>query len=196
MKCARFFLQAIAAGILAATVTGCSSGDVATSSTGSGGAATSSSSGGPTVPESAWTVSMSGSGICGSDSLGKVTDSQESALVPSGMYGQVTCSVTGSASSYSVSGTAVYPGILSITIPSITASATKQSPAAGKVVYQPRFLSSNQFSGTCSFYFLPGTSETVAPGKIWAAFTCPALTSTTGVTCAAAESYVAFDGCM
>ena len=79
--------------------------------------------------------------------------------------------------------------------PAIAATATQASPAAGSVTFaSPQTNLVDYTSSACSFYFLPGTPEAVAPGKIWVAFDCTAV-SGGGSTCEIAQSVALFEDC-
>ncbi len=75
----------------------------------------------------------------------------------------------------------------------IGAGATQASPATGAIAYaSPE--SGATYAGTASFYFDPGSSESVASGKIWASFTANVI-GDGGACSVIAPSYVVFTGC-
>jgi hypothetical protein len=109
----------------------------------------------------------------------------------------VACSVTGM-SSFNVSGSITVSGEgIQISIPSIASSATKMAPAMGSVVFSSKDTGgaySSDSKAPCAFYFTQGTSQGVASGKVWVAFTCPSIANGMS-TCEMAESYAIFENC-
>ena len=86
----------------------------------------------------------------------------------------------------------------SISIPSITPSATQASPAHGTVFFVGTASQGQVVSGDCDFYFKDPKSEGVATGEIWAAYTCPSLTlgdASAAGTCQVLEGYIAYRNC-
>jgi hypothetical protein len=176
----------------------------------------------PTTPDGAWAINMDALAPAGqscnkgviNDMLGdvnagsiqtKVVDGQP---VPADMMetANVSCTVMTMGSGFYATGTAhTQSGSLSlmITIPMITPSATKASPAMGSVSYSSAkntagvpYQTEPGMGDTCSFYFSPGTQEGVAAGKIWGVFSCAGiLDSGTMSACAVGTSYFAFENC-
>jgi hypothetical protein len=149
----------------------------------------------PFFPRTAWALNVVQSQECKSsgERIGQIDAAQVSDKMVDGL-GSVSCTVAGT-DSFAVKGRATTTqGLtLSVDIPAITPQATKENPAEGVVTF-PSLNVGLDRSGTCFFYFVPGTGETVHSGNIWAAFTCPGLGD--GVsTCDVEESYVLFENC-
>jgi hypothetical protein len=131
--------------------------------------------------------------------VGDVTASEKVSVVVNGGNVALDCVVSESSpGTFHVEGTATQSGSsLAILIDGITASATAQGPAKGSLTYlSPKtidpYLSSP--GEPCDFYFLPGTPQGIAAGRIWAAFQCPSV-EVEGSICSIAESYVVFENC-
>jgi hypothetical protein len=186
---------------------GDSTGGSGGASGGSGGAGGGSGGAGGNAPppQSAWSVVFVDPGIeCAHAGhlakVGDVTASEKASVVVSGdLNATVDCSVSeAGAGTFKVEGTAMrLDSGLTIVIDQITASATPQSPAKGSIAYVSAKTVDTYLSSTgvlCDFYFLPGTPEGIAAGRIWAAFQCPSVEAE-GSTCSIAESYVVFENC-
>jgi hypothetical protein len=216
-------LSRFAAGALAlAYAPGCSNNvdvNASAGSTGSGGASAgagsasssggvgsaSSSSGGQTPPESpqgvaAWSVTvqnnpndcaiqggtMSLGGTMGVDVVPGAQDGVDGAAVD--------CSVQGSSGGFTVDASATHgPDLLRISNLFIDAGATQASPATGQIAYASAETGAT-YSGTASFFFDPGSKETVASGKIWVSFTAYVEGDATGCF-VIAPSYAVFASC-
>jgi hypothetical protein len=163
----------------------------------------------PATPDGAWTVNMTNQGgtcmvsnstrsigtITAVDIEKRITDGE--ALT--GGAASLSCSVSGTGTGpFSVdSSLAQGADTLQIVIPSISAGATKTAPATGSVGYESDATVALYSSPSCSFYFVDGTQEGVASGKIWAAFTCAGiLDGQSNSTCPVLESYVLFENCL
>jgi hypothetical protein len=163
----------------------------------------------PATPDAAWVVNMIGNGAScplasSSISLGevdameigqRVTDGE--AVQPGGPTATVTCDVaTLSVGGFQAQASAsAGSDSLAVSLPKIDPLATMAAPSTGTVTYQST-ATVQAFSGTCSFYFHPDTSEGVGIGKLWAAFTCPMLTGAGGQdSCAVSESFVVVENC-
>jgi hypothetical protein len=161
----------------------------------------------PPTPQGAWTVQLVDNGaacniIGHAAQVGSVSSGSKDAVLVSGALVsgaevEVSCQVTGT-SSFEVTGLARLSGQgLQITIPKIDSSATKEAPAKGSASFNSLKTAgaySSSEATPCDFYFLPGTGEGVASGRIWVAFTCPKVDDAMS-SCALAESYVIFENC-
>ncbi len=135
--------------------------------------------------------------------VGTVTDTNIGRTVVDGTMDankntiSVMCVVSGS-SNFAVTAQATEGAqILSITIPSISASASLSSPAPGSISYESAATADNAFGGSCNFYFDGGmgSAPPVAAGRIWVAFQCPSLQS--GMTmCSVNQGYAVFEDCL
>ena len=109
----------------------------------------------------------------------------------------VSCQVSGM-SSFNVSASISVSGEgIQISIPSIASSATKMAPAMGSVVFSSKDTGGAYSSNSktpCAFYFTQGTSQGVASGKIWVAFSCPKIDGGMS-TCEMSESFAIFENC-
>jgi hypothetical protein len=128
-------------------------------------------------------------------SVGSVTADTKVAVVLNGDAGaSVTCTVAGSGP-FSVNAQASQNDkSLSISIPSIAPSASQQAPAMGQLAYSSAKTAGNPYSGACALWFTASTPETVAPGKVWLTFACPALVSGMS-TCPIQQGYALFENC-
>ncbi len=208
---------AVAAGCGSSTGPGGAGGSATTTSktgsaTASSGAAGGSTSSGVTTSgppaDAAWalTTTQPDASACliaaNADAFGQVTASAQTAVVANGAasgdggVATVTCSVQGTGP-FDVQAAASNGAVgIEIGIPSLPATATAASPAAGTVSYKPS-ESADLYTGPCSFYFVTGTPESAAAGKVWVAFTCPGLTDSIKMsTCPLAESYAFFENCV
>lgn len=159
----------------------------------------------PPSPQAAWKVTFSDTGpdctIAQHNAVvGDVTDSLRRVLVVDGVdNADVQCTVSGN-SSFRVSNTSALDQgrALSISIASITTTATQEMPATGSVAYSSERTGGDTYFGgdptPCNFYFIPGTNEGVGPGKIWVAFDCPKVTSENS-TCAISQGFAIFENC-
>lgn len=132
-------------------------------------------------------------------SVGALSSDMITTRVMNGMMGaQVECSVVGSgAGPYAVVAQAsLGADILSIDIPAISTSNVKTMPAVGAVSYESDRTINNYTSSNCDFYFIPGTTESVVPTRIFVAFTCAEVTyGAGGSSCPLLESYAVFEEC-
>jgi hypothetical protein len=162
----------------------------------------------PATPDGAWTVNMTNQGgTCmvsnSTRSIGTVTAVDPEKRITDGEMltggpAALTCSVSGTGTGpFSVDASlAQGADTLQIVIAAISAGATKTAPATGSVGYESDATVEEYQSPSCSFYFVDGTQEGVAAGKIWAAFTCAGITNgQSGSTCPVLESYVLFENC-
>jgi hypothetical protein len=176
----------------------------------------------PISPDGAWSFNMDGEtpasapngdtcqlagimetlgDVLGTSIITRITDGTQPAT-ENGLTASVTCSVIGT-STFDVLATASVgtPGAeatktLTIDIPAITSAATSASPATGSATFANSATSDIPYTGTCNFYFLPGSGEGVAAGKIWAAFTCGYVADAAQESaCGVSESYVLFENC-
>jgi hypothetical protein len=168
--------------------------------TGAGGSGGQGGAGAPS--QAAWTVSFADTGLdcfhaSHIASVGDVGENEKAAVVVDGMDGaKVSCNVSGSGS-FKVYGSALQQDkSLLVQINELSASATEDSPASGTIVYSSVTTvdAYTSESGACIFYFVPGTDEGVAPGKVWAAFKCPKIT-TEGSICGIQQGYLFFESC-
>jgi hypothetical protein len=131
--------------------------------------------------------------------VGEVDASKRTSVITDGMSGTtVACTVAGT-SSFQVHGQIEDPAnsgnLLQIAIPSIAPGASEGAPAAGTVAASGSWTAGAVYSGACSFYFTPGTPETVGTGKVWVTFACPGVTAGTS-TCPIKIGYAIFENCL
>lgn len=132
--------------------------------------------------------------------VGIVDQNQKNTVILDGTNGtEVDCTVLGTAAPFEVhakmddsKNTGNY---LEILIPKISPSAKKDSPATGSVVMSAPFTASTYTGEGCNFYFEEGTKQTVASGRIWVTFDCPALSSGMS-TCPIKVGYAIFENCL
>jgi hypothetical protein len=203
-------LVALACGGTVSSGTGGSSGTGAfTSTTGVG-------AGLPAISDAAWAFNMDGIPPPGAqcdkgiihDQLGEVTATVIQVRVTDGQplpndsadNGQVQCSTQGSGpfSFQGAAGTESGSQLLQITIPTISASATKSAPVTGSVTYDSAQLTAGSpyiGNANCSFYFA-NPMQAVGKGKLWVSFACSDLTNAAAMSaCGVSESYVVFENC-
>jgi len=157
----------------------------------------------PPTPQAAFAVNFQDSGAeCPHKShttdVGMISGAARTTVLVDGVNGaDISCTVSG-AGPFSVNAKVIVGADgLVITVPAITTGAKKDAPATGGVSFfsATTLKSFNSASDTpCSFYFLDGTPEGVAPGKAWMAFTCPKMIESMS-TCAIGESYVILENC-
>jgi hypothetical protein len=158
----------------------------------------------PPTPQGAWNVTLVSSGpachIMGHNAhMGSVTSStKDSVLVSGGTEGaEITCVVSGTGT-FSVSGTGNLNGLgAQISIPAIDASATAMKPAHGSISFASGTTGGTYSSPSatpCDFYFVHGSGEGVASGRIWVAFTCATVVQEMS-TCNISESFAIFENC-
>jgi hypothetical protein len=161
----------------------------------------------PPAAQAAWSISFVDNGAeCATKShntvIGDVTDSLRRVLVVDGVGGaDIACTVSGT-NSFRVSDTsALQQGrSLSLAIPSISKSAKETTPAPGSMLYSSEVTGGDGFQPPegvpCNFYFVDGTQEGVAAGKIWVAFKCPEIIGDGGTqTCQISQGYAIFENC-
>jgi hypothetical protein len=165
-----------------------------------------------TAPEAAFSIQMEQTDpeeCTIADNLGQVGSVSVLDIGTTVLDGMVDSNMNTAAISCTVSGTSTYnvqaqvtdgAYALQITIPSITASATLDSPAMGSISYEAAATADEAFQGMCMYYFVPGSSgmgsaPPVAAGRIWVAFQCPSLQS--GMTmCPITQGYAVFEDCL
>lgn len=158
----------------------------------------------PPSPNAAWSVSFIDPGLdCAikghNEQVGQVDSHKKPTVVTDGIDGaEVQCTVKGDGT-YSVDGRARHKGrALSVKIASISSSATEEAPAAGIVSYSSANTAGDPYVSPpdtpCQFYFVKGSNEGVAKGKVWAAFKCP-LVESEGSLCEITQGYVLFENC-
>lgn len=133
-----------------------------------------------------------------SSKVGDVTSTQRNAVVIDGTDGSaVACSVAG-VGPFSVTGRIQRGGdSLQISVPALSATATKQAPSKGQVDYVWATTGKHYIADAahpCDFYFVSGAKEAVMAGKVWIAFTCDAISAEQD-TCSLLESYVILENC-
>jgi hypothetical protein len=158
----------------------------------------------PQSPQGAYDVHFSGGPSCPIGSsveakVGDINDSVRSAVVVDSVDGTtVSCAVKGTGT-FNVSGQIQKGGDnLDIEIDALPAGATKAAPAKGRVSFSsPQTVKpyNGDSAHLCNFYFLPGTKETVASGKVWLAFQCDQVVGEMNQTCSISESYAIFENC-
>lgn len=160
----------------------------------------------PAVPDAAWVVNLSSSGPpCtisnSSRQLGDVNATSIQSRVNDqqlvmGFNVNIQCAVSPAASGggFEVQGhTDFGADALTITVPKMDKSATKDSPATGTVTYLSD-ATVKPYHGSAHFYFA-SSSEGIDSGKVWLAFTSDALDDGNGSICPLIESYAAFESC-
>jgi hypothetical protein len=178
------------------------------STDGTGGAGgngtTTSSSVLPPTPDGAFTLTttqddVSTCPIAGHTAVvGEVDAAQRTMTVDDDGTTFVSCTVKGTGAFQvhaKLDDTAKSGNSFEISIPSITPAASEGAPASGNLVFSAPWTAGSPFTGNCSFYFTPGTPETVDAGKVWVTFTCPGLQSA-GSTCPLQIGYAVFENCL
>jgi hypothetical protein len=202
------------------TGAGAGQGTGAGAGTGASGGGT--SSGGTSFPpDGAWSFNMNGESsgtetcqlgaiaaqlgdVRSTEIITRIADGTMPAT-ENGLTASVSCSVIGTTSfavqaSASVATNGEEPSkSLAIDIPVISNSASMASPASGTAAFSSTTSQGTAglpYSGTCDFYFIPGSSEGVASGKIWGAFTCASVMNAQQQSaCGVSVSYFVFENC-
>lgn len=129
--------------------------------------------------------------------VGEVDASNRTKVITDGMGGaKVRCETLG-ATSFAVHAELNDPSsatYFNIIIPGITPAASESASAGGTLRFSAAWTAGNLFTGACSFYFTAGTPETVAPGKVWLTFDCPAMIYDME-TCGPVTGYAVFENC-
>ncbi len=160
----------------------------------------------PATPDAAWEVNMTNNGgTCqisnSTRSLGVLTDADIETRITDGVMGAtISCSVVGTGTGPFAIEAELLQGAdsLDISIPAISAGATKTAPALGTIQYESD-ATVVAYQGTCNFYFATGTKEGVNATGIYVAFTCGGITdaqSSPASTCPVLESYALFENCV
>lgn len=197
-------------GLLAASTTACggsTGGGAGGAGTGGGSSNTSSSSSGVINPaaDGAYFLSLTQTDPTACKvpthdaAVGMVDAATRGQVITNGTGGtKVTCEIQGT-TSFNVHGkiddTANTGNYFEIVIASITPDASEDAPAPGDMTFVSPQTAGGPLSGDCSFYFTPGTPETVATGKVWLTFRCPALTGGQS-TCPVDLGYAIFENCL
>jgi len=158
----------------------------------------------PPTPQGAWSINFVSTGadcpVMGHMAqIGSVTSSSKSTVLVDGgaEKAKVTCVVSGT-STFSVTGNASANGLnAQISIPSIDSNATAMAPAHGSVSFATGSTGgsfSSPSATPCDFYFVPGTGEGVASGRVWVAFVCPSVVQQMR-DCSLSESFAIFENC-
>jgi len=167
----------------------------------------------PSTADAAWIVNMIGGTSCtipgsmiqfgdsniNADAINtRVTDQE--VVMSTGQTASVACAVIPlSAGGFQIQAqTSVGADSLQVNIASINTGASMASPAMGQVTYLTDKTADHPYVGTCNFYFIPNTIESVASGKFFGAFTCAGLADnmeTPASVCGVVESYLAIEDC-
>jgi hypothetical protein len=163
----------------------------------------------PIVPKGAWAVSFIQPNAIDCQianhnmAIGEVSADQRANLLEDGedltagddsTAVSVSCEVIANGGTFSFSASESANGaILSLSVPELSPSATKDKPSKGVVLYQS-INTANSFSQSdCSFYFLKGQS--VAEGEVFLTFDCDKIAASGGNVCQINPGYAAFEKC-
>lgn len=162
----------------------------------------------PPTPRGAWVIyfespSSTECPILGfTAKMGDVTDRTKTKEYVDGEgTASVDCTVSGSGS-FSVTAQAAQTETavgMTMSIGNIAATATSAMPAIGSVSFSSEESGGEYISPVtgepCNFYFIEGSGEGVAAGKIWVAFECPKMQLDQATGCRIRESYAIFENC-
>jgi len=158
----------------------------------------------PPTPQGACHADLlSNGGVCTITSqvvaLGSVSATGKDRVLVSGGVerADVSCQVSGTSSFNVTANISVSGEGIQIAIPKIDSTATKMAPALGSASFASKFTAgsfSSALDTPCAFYFTQGTSQGVASGKIWVAFTCAKVEDGMS-TCEITESFAIFENC-
>jgi len=158
----------------------------------------------PPTADGAWSVQLESCTLIanGTTSFGTLDQSSHSMTMTDGQNNaSVSCSVTPATGGFAVNASAkAGADSLSISIPSISTSASATSGAVGEVTFISDSTADNPYqSNACNFYFA-GSPETVssgATGTVFVAFTCNMLTEgSQGASCKLNQGYAFFENCL
>lgn len=163
----------------------------------------------PVIPRGAWSIVFIDTGldcqIAGHNrALGEVSADKRQTLVEDGAeeasnITEVICTVIDNDGSFSISGseyhTSGIPLSLTISVPEMSASASKDQPAKGTVSYLSQDTATTFSSTECNFYFLDGTGQGAEAGNVWLTFECPTIAAAQDNVCQIQVGYVAFEQC-
>lgn len=132
--------------------------------------------------------------------VGAVSQNEKKSVILDGTNKtKVDCTVLNTTAPFDVVGklddTQNSGNYLEIHIPSISPSAKKDAPAKGSVVMSTPKTATTYVGNDCNFYFEEGTKETVASGRIWVSFDCPAVSAGMS-TCPIKTGYAIFENCL
>jgi hypothetical protein len=107
----------------------------------------------------------------------------------------VSCTVAPNGSTFDFAANESAQGSsLSLTVYGLSATATKDNPSKGTVVYQSTVTQNAFTQEDCNFYFLP--AQGVSTGQAWLTFECDKIAQAADNVCMLGPSYVAFEKCL
>lgn len=162
----------------------------------------------PLIPRGAWSLVFIDTGldcqIAGHNvSIGEVTADKRQTLVDDeAVVGSVTtsvlCSVVDNGGSFyfDAAESNSAGNVLTLIVPELSASASKDSPSKGTVSYMSPNTAASFTSQECNFYFLDGTGQGVQAGNVWLTFDCPTIAAAQDNVCQIQIAYAAFEQCV
>lgn len=162
----------------------------------------------PLVPKGAWSLVFVDTGpgcqIAGHNvSIGEITaDKRQTLVKDQNVEGNVTttvvCSVVDNGGSFyfDAAESNSAGNVLTLIVPEISTSATKDSPAKGTVSYMSPNTATTFSSTDCNFYFIDGTGQGAKAGSIWLTFECPSISAASDNVCQIQIAYAAFEQCV
>jgi hypothetical protein len=159
----------------------------------------------PPTPRGAWSISVARTAdSCPTPKheamVGEVSNAAATVMPtdqgPEGVA--VTCTVSG-AQSFAVNAQEQqFDRNLELNILDLPPAATLDNPATATLAYSSKEtrmeLLTSDPKNPCRVFFVSGSGETVHPGAVWAAFSCPSLIGGTSA-CVSATGVFAFAGC-
>lgn len=165
----------------------------------------------PIIPKGAWSVSFIQPDAINCQianhnlAIGEVTSDTRTKLVEDGEELQtgdpnsvvdVSCSVIANGSTFAFDASESGNGaFLSLSVPELSAKATKDSPSKGIVIYQSMQTANSFSQSDCDFYFVPKTGQGVSEGQVFLTFFCGAIAASGDNVCKIDPGYAAFEKC-
>lgn len=143
-----------------------------------------------TCPDSGTTYSVGAPNAPSNSSFGNSVISGQS-------NSEISCSVRGSATGFTFSGslyaftqTPVFP--ITVTFSNGVIDRSTMTGTASVTVKTPNLASTYSSTEPCTIKVIQGA---IKGGSIWASFTCPSVTTTPSGTCGVGQSVIVFENC-
>ncbi len=165
----------------------------------------------PIIPKGAWSVSFIQPDAINCQianhnlAIGEVTadtrtklveDGEELAAGDTNSVIDVSCSVIAEGDTFAFEASESGLGsFLSLSVPELSKSATKEKPSKGIVIYQSQQTANSFSQSDCDFYFLPKTGQGVSEGTVYLTFFCGAIAAQGDNICKIDPGYAAFEKC-
>ena len=155
----------------------------------------------PPTPDGAWSAHLEACSLIqpGTTSFGTIDQTTHAMTMTDGQNGaSISCSVVASSGGFAVNALATGGGnSITLSIPSISTSASQTSGAMGEVTLNAQVTANNDYSSSaCNFYFAGAPETVTSAGTVFVAFSCPMLDdSAQSATCNLNQGYAFFENC-